>query len=239
MQQLVVLCTPDGIVDMTPQAIAARTSIPLEIITKGLAILSDPDPHSRTPGDDGRRIVLMDGHRPWGWLIVNHNKYRHMKDADTVRAQTRERVRKHREKQAGTNDVTPVTRVTRRNDSKRHTDSDSHTDSTTDTGKSKPYAPQASLSDVDPQVVADWLAVRKRKKAAVTETAISGIRIEAGKAGLSMEAVLRLCCERGWASFDSTWDRSGNGRGAGLNKQEALEARNRAAVAQALREARK
>jgi hypothetical protein len=35
MQQLIVLSTPDGVIDMTPQAIAARTSIPIDIIRKG------------------------------------------------------------------------------------------------------------------------------------------------------------------------------------------------------------
>ena len=118
MQQLIVLCTPDGMVDMTPHAIAARTSIPLKIIEKGLKLLSNPDPHTRTPGDDGRRIVLMDAHRPWGWVIVNHSKYQHMQDADTVRAQTRERVRKHREQKR---------LVTDGNGQKRHSDSDSST----------------------------------------------------------------------------------------------------------------
>ena len=125
MQQLIVLCTPDGIVDMTPQAIAARTSIPLKIIIKGLEVLGQPDPHSRTAGDDGRRIVLMDDHRPWGWVLVNHSKYQHMQDVDTVRAQTRERVRKHRESKCVTDGNADVTEVTVSNAQKRHSDSDS------------------------------------------------------------------------------------------------------------------
>ncbi len=101
LQQMIVLCTPDGVVDMTPQAIAARTSIPIEIITKGLKVLSEPDPFTRTPGEEGRRLTLIDGHRPWGWQIVNHEKYKNMRDVETVRAQTRERVRKHRRLNAG------------------------------------------------------------------------------------------------------------------------------------------
>lgn len=125
-QQLIVLCDADGIVDMTPPAIAARTSIPLEIITKGLTILESPDPYSRTPGQEGRRIELIDAHRPWGWHIVNHDKYQHMQDADTIRAQTRERVRKHREQKEkernGNGDVTGS------NAQKRHTDTDTNTD---------------------------------------------------------------------------------------------------------------
>lgn len=79
LQQMLVLCDSAGNIDMTPQAIAARTSIPLDIISKGLAILAEPDQYSRTPGEEGRRIVLLDDHRPWGWRIVNHAKYQKLK----------------------------------------------------------------------------------------------------------------------------------------------------------------
>lgn len=116
-QQMIVLCDADGMIDMTPQAIAARTSIPLKIIKKGIAVLEAPDPFSRTPDQEGRRIELIDAHRPWGWHIVNHEKYMRMQDADMIRAQTRERVRKHR---AAKDTVT----VTDGNVSKRYTDTD-------------------------------------------------------------------------------------------------------------------
>lgn len=120
-QQMIVLCDADGMIDMTPQAIASRTSIPLHIIEKGIKILEAPDPYSRTPDQEGRRIELIDAHRPWGWHLVNHAKYTALQDADTVRAQTRERVRKHRAAKAG------VT-VTDGNGQKRHTDIDTNTD---------------------------------------------------------------------------------------------------------------
>jgi hypothetical protein len=119
LQQMLVLCTSEGVIDMTPQAISARTSIPLDIITKGIGILSEPDPYSRTPGEEGRRIDLIDAHRPWGWYIVNHAKYRNLQDADTVRDQTRERVRRHREMKRS---------VTDGNGEKRHTDTTTETD---------------------------------------------------------------------------------------------------------------
>ena len=138
-QQLIVLCDADGIVDMTPPAIAARTSIPLEIITKGLTILESPDPYSRTPGQEGRRIELIDAHRPWGWHIVNHSKYQHMQDADTIRAQTRERVRKHREQKEQLRNGNAG--VTDGNAQKRHTNTDTNTDTrTTLSGDARPMS---------------------------------------------------------------------------------------------------
>jgi hypothetical protein len=78
LQQLVVLANSEGVVDMTPPAIAARTSIPLEIIEAGLVQLSEADKYSRSDAEQGRRIVLIDPDRPWGWRIVNHAKYRNM-----------------------------------------------------------------------------------------------------------------------------------------------------------------
>lgn len=130
-QQLIVLADADGIVDMTPQAICATTSIPIDILEKGLKKLSEPDPFSRTPGEEGRRIICIDEHRPWGWQIVNYLKYKHLKDSNEVRAQTRERVRRHREKRNG--EKQEVTAVTLGNAEKRYTD--------TDTDKRKTYTP--------------------------------------------------------------------------------------------------
>ena len=84
-QQLIVLANRDGIVDMTPEAISRRTSIPLDIITLGIEELMKPDPRSRTPDDEGRRITLLEAHRDWGWHIVNHEKYRQMRNAEERR----------------------------------------------------------------------------------------------------------------------------------------------------------
>jgi hypothetical protein len=96
LQQLIVLCDPEGFVDMTPQALAARTSIPFEIITKGIEILLAPDRYSRTEGSDGRRIEPIDPRRPWGWKIVNHAKYREMRSLEDRREYMREYMRNRR-----------------------------------------------------------------------------------------------------------------------------------------------
>jgi len=75
-QQLLVLANDNGEVDMTPSAIARVTTIPKEIIERGIEALCAPDPESRTPDEEGRRIVLLSEHRGWGWKIVNYLKYR-------------------------------------------------------------------------------------------------------------------------------------------------------------------
>lgn len=102
---LLVLADINGVVDMTPAAIAGRTRIPIDQVQAHLANLESPDPESRTRDHDGRRIVRLDEHRTWGWCILNYDKFRAIASEDQRKALTRERVRKHREKRNAS--VTP------------------------------------------------------------------------------------------------------------------------------------
>lgn len=89
-QQMIVLGGADGVVDMTPKALSRRTGIPIEHVEAGIAVLEAPDENSRSPDRQGARIERLDAHRPWGWSIVNHRKYRDM----ATRAEKREADRK-------------------------------------------------------------------------------------------------------------------------------------------------
>ena len=89
-QQMIILADQDGTVDFTAESLAATTSIPLDIITEGITQLEQPDPASRSPGEDGRRIVRLDEARPWGWHIVNYAHYRAIRTAEERRAYHRE-----------------------------------------------------------------------------------------------------------------------------------------------------
>lgn len=97
LQQMVILCDPHGTLDMTPQALAARTSIPLEIIHEGIRLLEQPDEYSRSSEDEGRRIVRIDATRPWGWRIVNYAYYRQLASAEEKRRKDRERIAEKRQ----------------------------------------------------------------------------------------------------------------------------------------------
>jgi hypothetical protein len=59
--------------------------------------------------------------------------------------------------------------------------------------------------DVDPQVVADFRALRIKHRAPITETAMKGLKREADRAGLTFEQALVVCCERGWRSLRANW----------------------------------
>ncbi len=220
LQQMIVLSDASGTVDMTPQAMSARTSIPLKIILKGIEDLSAPDPQSRTPGEDGRRIVLIDEHRPWGWVLVNHDKYQKLKSMEEKREADRIRIAEKR-KNNKNNDVADVSQPVADVVNVAHADADADADADANL-KSKAFTPQAALRDVDPKIVSDWLKVRKEKKAATTETAIAGVRREAEKAGLTMQEAVKLCCENSWAGFKASWDWKGKGNGGVPDYSEVM-----------------
>lgn len=97
-QQLIILADKDGVVDMTPEALSRRTTVPIDIIQTGLAALEQPDASSRTPDEEGRRIVGLSEGRAWGWRIVNYAKYREMRTAEERRAYHRQYWREKRSK---------------------------------------------------------------------------------------------------------------------------------------------
>lgn len=97
-QQMLVLANEDGEVDMTAAAISRVTTIPQQIIERGIGALMAADHESRTPDEEGRRLVLLSVGRSWGWRIVNYGRYRAIKQESDRREYHREYYRKHRSK---------------------------------------------------------------------------------------------------------------------------------------------
>lgn len=95
---LLVLADSEGVVDMTTHAISRRTNVPVEIVRDAMHTLSEPDPESRSPDEDGRRIALVDPHREWGWRIINYDHYRKLRDEEGRRAYHRDYMKKYRSK---------------------------------------------------------------------------------------------------------------------------------------------
>jgi hypothetical protein len=73
---MLALADKNGHVDKTPQYISAVTGMPVAELVGCIERFMQPDEHSRTASEDGRRLVLIDSSRSWGWRIVNHEKYR-------------------------------------------------------------------------------------------------------------------------------------------------------------------
>lgn len=96
---MIVLADSDGVVDMTQEAIARITNVPLERVKAAIVKLEAPDSRSRTPDHEGCRLIRLDDHRDWGWIIVNYAKFRGTSTDDKRRELTKLRVRKLRLRQ--------------------------------------------------------------------------------------------------------------------------------------------
>lgn len=79
----------EGYVDKHPRAIAEECGLSIEEVRAALGTLEAPDPESRSPDEGGRRIMRIDDHRAWGWRLVNHLKYREMRNEEVRREQNR------------------------------------------------------------------------------------------------------------------------------------------------------
>jgi len=204
LQQLVILADADGVVDMTPPAIAARTSIPLDIIEAGLKQLSEADRYSRTPAEDGRRIVPVDPDRPWGWQIVNYRYYRDLASREDKKAKDRERLAA---KRLNSNDVAECRNVSQvvADVAYTNTDTDTNTEKTLARKRAEPAKP-AKEPDLVFEAVAkacglDWAKLTKSERGALNNAAKQLRDIDATPADIQARA--RKYRER-WPGIDLT-----------------------------------
>jgi hypothetical protein len=96
---LLVLADDEGVIDKTDTAISRITNVPVDIVRMAIRRLCQPDLDSRSIEEDGRRLMLVDSHRNWGWRIVNYAKYRTIRDEEARRIANRSYKREQRAKQ--------------------------------------------------------------------------------------------------------------------------------------------
>jgi len=95
-QQMIVLADRYGVVDMTHEAIARRTNMPLELVEEAIKNLEKPDSSSRNIEEEGRRIVRLDTHRDWGWRLPAYRSYSNRVSREQKREADRDRMREKR-----------------------------------------------------------------------------------------------------------------------------------------------
>jgi hypothetical protein len=103
---LLALADADGFVSISKPALAAAARVSMDEVDVAIQYFTSPDPFSRTPDDDGRRLIKVDG----GFRIVNYEKYRNMLSVAAKRERDRERQRKYRQGKVDavvSHDVTP------------------------------------------------------------------------------------------------------------------------------------
>lgn len=74
-------------------------------------------------------------------------------------------------------------------------------------GKAKPAKPSAIACppNVNDSTWNDWLALRKAKRAPVTQTVIDHAEREAEKAGITLDEFLKIWCARGSQGLEASW----------------------------------
>lgn len=88
---LLAMADRDGVVEASVPGLANRARVDRSECERALALLLSPDPDSRTPDHEGRRIEVVAG----GWKIINYDEYRRRLSAEEQREKTAERQRRY------------------------------------------------------------------------------------------------------------------------------------------------
>jgi hypothetical protein len=91
---MLALADQYGRVEASVPGLAHQARVSVEETRDALEILESPDPDSRTPDHEGRRIAKMEG----GWRLLNYGKYREKQDEEAQRERNAARQARHREK---------------------------------------------------------------------------------------------------------------------------------------------
>lgn len=187
----------NGQVDLTYQAISALTGWPIDLLKQAISELMQPDPDSRSPGEDGRRLVLVDPeNRQWGWRVVNHTTYREkarkqmqqIEATQSGRDAERKRLERASKRPAMSGDVQPRPEMSSR---VRLSDSDSDSDKE----KNKKAA---APPDLDALAWEKWVEYRKRRKPAIRPESIEAAQRKLAAFGIEQMAVVENSIANGY-----------------------------------------
>lgn len=163
--------------------LADSAKVSLDECLESLEIFSSPDKYSRTKDYEGRRIIEIDG----GWLLLNYEKFRERRDDEEQRIQTRDRVRRHREKaKALGNIVTEVVTETQSNDiTEADTEAEAKSIGNAWTGKPREESPNHPSSPESDSSAAEIFV----------GTVLAGVTKELGLTKLAVSA------QRDWTNY--------------------------------------
>lgn len=94
---------PEGCIPTSIPGLARRANIPVEDARAAVALLEAPDPDSRTPDFEGRRIAKVTG----GWQILNFVTYRERAKLEAEKARKRRWANANPKRPANDNDAPP------------------------------------------------------------------------------------------------------------------------------------
>lgn len=91
---------PDSHVELNPKLLAVAIGAPENRIKEAIDYLCSPDPNSRTKDNEGRRLLKQG---EFLYQVVNHAKYRSIRDEEDRRLYFREAKRRSRQSQTVSN----------------------------------------------------------------------------------------------------------------------------------------
>jgi hypothetical protein len=183
--------------------LANLSRVSLEECQKALDTFLSPDKYSRTPDNEGRRIEPIDG----GWRLLNYDKFRAIRDEETVKESKRNYINKRRAaERAGVENVENVDHgrpLSIQAEAEAEAEADKKKEINKERKKEKPLAVRPVC--VSQELWDSFLKVRRAKKAPLTTIAFAGIEREAKKAAMTLTEALTLCCEKNWSGFNAEW----------------------------------
>lgn len=192
-------CKAQGVLEHTDPLMRRKVAVKLGLAEREL------DEVSRRLAEVG--LIDAETLEPGAW-----EKRQFKGDQDSTAAERQRRFRESRR-------VTDVSRVTEplRNGCVTRPETETETD------KNKARRRALTRPDtVSEAVWQDFLAIRKAKRAPLTDTAIEGIAREAERAGLTLAEALAICCQRGWQGFNAGWVDKPKDRAAGGKLKVAI-----------------
>jgi len=173
-----------------PANVAHRARVSLEEAETAIKTLESPDPNSSNPANEGRRIERV----PGGWIILNAEDHQQMVTRAVQREQTKERVRRYRERKGNAS-------VTHRHDlvtpSDTHTDTDPKTE--TEAKRQNPARSRALTVGYSSDFSAFWEAYPKKTG-----------KGEAWKTWQRSKPLLSVVLEAlAWQTASDQWNRDG------------------------------
>lgn len=93
-----------GFMEASVLGLARVSNLTEEETVSSLSVLESPDPHSKNPELEGRRIMKV----PGGWMILNYEDYRSRTTEEERKEYMREYMRKYRAEKAGKQSVNNV-----------------------------------------------------------------------------------------------------------------------------------
>lgn len=199
-----------GYVGASVPGVASAAGVPVDKAASAIEKFLQPDEWSRSKEFEGRRIEVADR----GWNILNYERFRDMRDEEARKEYERQRKRKQRAGQTGTDRDIPGQTV--KNDdcpavsAHAEASASAHAEASPEEKKKAPRKRVAPVlvekpDEVNQAAWDDWIRYRTVKHKPLTATAWAALVRESEKAGWTIAAAVQECAERPWLSFKADW----------------------------------